>query len=251
MGQSEFVFYGLSTYNNSREIREVGVMPSAPNNTLNKFPAFHRLSHRRVQEIMGDAFFRRYHRGQILFMEGDPRDRIYFLLNGYVKLVSMNDDGSSQFLMYLKPNSMFPYVGLFRDKYYRFSAEAATDVELLYLPAAAFERQIRNDPPVLVNLIRIMGDKMHEHEIRIQKLTQVHATDRVRQLISFLLQDIGEKVDDSTVRIPCPLTTTELAKMAGTSRETVSHVLQEYKASGKLAIKSKIITIVDPAFFTM
>ena len=73
----------------------------------------------------------------------------------------------------------------------------------------------------------------------------------MRQLISFLLQDIGEKVDDSTVRIPCPRTTTELAKMAGTSRETVSHVLQEYKASGKLKIKSKIITIFDPSYFTM
>jgi CRP-like cAMP-binding protein len=226
-------------------------MPSAPNVSLRKFPVFHNLPKRRVQEIMGDAFFRRYHKGQILFMEGDPRDRIYFLLNGFIKLVSMNDDGSRQFLLYLKPYSMFPYVGLFRDKYYRFSAEAATDVELLYVPADAFERQIRNDPPVLINLIRIMGDKMHEHEIRIQKLTQVHATDRVRQLISFLLQDIGEKVDDSTVRIPCPLTTTELAKMAGTSRETVSHVLQEYKASGKLKIKSKIITIFDPSYFTM
>lgn len=158
-------------------------MPSAPKNSLHRFPVFHNLSKQRTQEIMGDAFFRRYHKGQILFMEGDPRDRIYFLLNGYIKLVSMNDDGSSQFFLYLKPHSMFPYVGLFRDKYYRFSGEAATDVELLYLPAAAFERQIRNDPAVLINLIRIMGDKMHEHEIRIQKLIQVHATDRVRQLV--------------------------------------------------------------------
>lgn len=226
-------------------------MPTAPKNNLRRFPVFHNLPHQRVQKIMGDAFVRRYHKGQILFMEGDPRDRIYFSLKGYIKLIRMNDDGSSQFLMYLKPNSMFPYVGLFQDKYYRFSAEAATDVELLYIPTSTFEQQIRNDPAVLVNLIRIMGDKMHEHEIRIQKLSQVHATDRVRQLISFLLNDIGEKVNDSTIRIPCPLTTTDLAKMAGTSRETVSHVLQEYKASGKLTIKSKIITIKDPAFFML
>ncbi|GIM45406.1 hypothetical protein DNHGIG_09550 [Collibacillus ludicampi] len=94
-----------------------------------------------------------------------------------------------------------------------------------------------------------MDDKMHELEIRIQKLTQVHATDRVRQLISLLIKDIGEKTDASTIRIPCPLTTTDLARMAGTSRETVSHVLQKYKASGKLMIESKIITITDPAFF--
>lgn len=99
-----------------------------------------------MQEIMGDAFFLGYHKGQILFMEGDPRDRIYFLLSGYVKLVSMNDDCSSQFFLYLKPYSIFPYVGLFKDKFYRFSGEAVTDVELIYLPVAKFERLIQNDP---------------------------------------------------------------------------------------------------------
>ena len=200
-------------------------------------------------EIMGCAFFRKYHKGQILFMEGDPRDRIYFLLNGYIKLVSMDDDCSSQFFLYLKPYSIFPYVGLFQDKYYRFSAEAVTDVELIYLPVTKFELLIQNDTAVLINLIRSMGNEMHELEIRIQKLTQVHAADRVRRLIGFLIKDIGEKTDASTIRIPCPITTTDLARMAGTSRETVSHVLQEYKASGKLIIESKIITITDQTFF--
>jgi CRP-like cAMP-binding protein len=224
-------------------------MRSVPENCLHKFPVFHTLSEQRMQEIMKHAFFRKYHKGQILFMAGDPRDRIYFLLSGYIKLVSINDDDSSQFFLYLKPGNIFPCIGLFQDEYYRFSGEAATDVELLYLPAAKFERLIRNDPESLINLIRIMSDKMYELELRIQKLTQVHATDRVRQLISLLINDIGEKMDASTFRIPCPLTTTDLAKMAGTSRETVSHVLQEYKASGKLVIQSKIITITDPVFF--
>lgn len=224
-------------------------MPSSIKYSLRKFPVFQNLSEQLLQEIMEYAFFRKYHKGQILFMEGDPRDRIYFLLNGFIKLVSTNDECSSQFSLYLKPYSMFPYVGLFQDKYYRFSAEAVTHVELIYLPAAQFERLIQNDPAVLIQMIRIMGDKLHQLEIRIQKLTQVHATDRVRQLISFLIKDIGVKTDDSTIRIPCPLTTTDLARMAGTSRETVSHVLQEYKASGKLVIESKIIKITDPEFF--
>ncbi|GMB09961.1 Crp/Fnr family transcriptional regulator [Thermolongibacillus altinsuensis] len=224
-------------------------MPSALKNCLCKFPIFHKIPEQRMLEIMGCAFFRKYHKGQILFMEGDPRDRIYFLLNGYIKLVSMDDDCSSQFFLYLKPYSIFPYVGLFQDKYYRFSAEAVTDVELIYLPVTKFELLIQNDTAVLINLIRSMGNEMHELEIRIQKLTQVHAADRVRRLIGFLIKDIGEKTDASTIRIPCPITTTDLARMAGTSRETVSHVLQEYKASGKLIIESKIITITDPAFF--
>ncbi|WP_077615446.1 Crp/Fnr family transcriptional regulator [Caenibacillus caldisaponilyticus] len=218
---------------------------------LYRFPVFRGLSEARLQEIMKYAFFRKYRKGQILFMEGDPRDRIYFLLNGYIKLVSMNEDYSNHLFLYLKPYCMFPYIGLFNDKDYRFSGEAVTDVELLYVPTVKFEQLIRSDNDALINLIRIMGDKMHEHEIRLQNLIKMHATDRVRHLISLLIQDLGEKTGAGTIRIPCPLTTTDLAEMAGTSRETVSHTLQEYKASGKLVMESKIITVTDPAFFIL
>jgi CRP-like cAMP-binding protein len=213
------------------------------------FPVFHNLPDKRIQEILENAIYRKYHKGQILFMTEDPRDRIYFSLSGYIKLTEMNEDCSSQFFMYLKPYSMFPYVGLFQDKFYRFSAEAVTDIEVLYIATAKFERLVQNDPIALMNLIKTMGDKMYKHEVRIQKLTQVHASDRVRHLIGFLMQDIGEKTDSAHFFIPCPITTTDLAKMSGTSRETVSHVLQEYKSAGKLEISHKVITIKDPAFF--
>jgi CRP/FNR family transcriptional regulator, arginine deiminase pathway regulator len=223
--------------------------PSLQMNEIYKFPVFNALPRKRVQETMEHAFVRNYHKNQILFMEGDPRDRIYFLLKGYIRLIRVNNDCPNEFFLYLKPYSMFPYIGLFQDKYYRSSAEAVTDIEIIYIPMDKFESMIQNDTAALINLIRSMGNEMHELEIRIQKLTQIYAGDRIRQLISFLMKDIGEKISASKIRIPCPITTTDLAKMAGTSRETVSHVLQEYKNSGKLIIDSKIITITDPAFF--
>ncbi|QPA32309.1 Crp/Fnr family transcriptional regulator [Thermaerobacillus caldiproteolyticus] len=224
-------------------------VPSIRRNEIYKFPVFNALPRKRVQEIMEHAFIRNYHKNQILFMEGDPRDRIYLLLKGFIKQFSVNDVSSNELILYLKPYSIFPYIGIFQDKYYRFSAKAVTDVEIIYIPMCKFESMIQNDTAALINLIRTMGNEMHELEIRIQKLTQVHAVDRIKQLISFLMKDIGEKISASKIRIPCPITTTDLAKMAGTSRETVSHVLQKYKKSGKLIIESKIITITNPDYF--
>jgi len=227
-------------------------MRSNLRDVLRQFPLFQVLSEERLQDVMEYAILRKYQRGQFIFIEGDPRTRIYFLLNGYVRLVIMDDEeDSSEFTIYLRPCSLFPYVGLFQDECYRFSAEAVTDAELASFPVDRFEQLIRDDPHVLVQLVRIMGEKMHELEIRSQKLIRNPASDRIRKLIGLLIKDLGEAVDGSGVRIPCPLTANDLAKMAGTSRETVTHVLKGYKEAGKLLMKSRTITINDPSFFTL
>ncbi|PZN12472.1 MAG: Crp/Fnr family transcriptional regulator [Bacillota bacterium] len=229
----------------------VMVVATALGTFLYQFPLFRPLPRSRLEELGEYAFMRRYQRGQILFMEGDPRDRIYFLTSGYIRLVSTDENCSTQLFLYEKPYSIFPYVGLFKDEYYRFSGETVTDVELIFFPTDVFERLVQDAPPILIHLIRLMGDKLYEREVRCQRLAQAHAADRVRHLIGILIQDLGEPVDDSTIRIPCPLTTSDLARMAGTSRETVSRLIQEYRTAGKLMMKSKTITVTDPAFFSV
>lgn len=216
---------------------------------LEKFPPFRHFSKDQMRDFLNESFFRKYNKGQVLFMKGDLRDRIYFLQKGYVRLIDTNKDGTDQFYVYVKPASMFPYIGLFKDRFYRFSAEAVTDLELFYIPTARLEKLLQKNPLGLVNIIRVMGEKMYGHEVRMQKITQVHASDRVRQLISFLMKDLGEKANASTIHIPCPITTAELARMSGTTRETVSHLMQEYKTLGKIEVQSKMITVKDPQFF--
>lgn len=229
----------------------VFIMATALDAFLSRFPLFRPLPRSRLEQLSEYAFLRRYHKGQILFMEGDPRDRIYILVAGYVRLVTTDEDCTSQFFLYEKPYSLFPYVGLFKDEHYRFSGETVTDVELIYFPTDVFERLIQDAPPILMHLIRVMGDKLYEREVRCQRLAQSHAADRVRHLIGILIHDLGEPLDCSTIRIPCPLTTSDLARMAGTSRETVSRLMQEYRAAGKLVVKSRTITVTDPRFFTV
>nr|WP_027415747.1 Crp/Fnr family transcriptional regulator [Aneurinibacillus terranovensis] len=218
---------------------------------LHKFEILNRLPDKLLHEVRDYLFFRKYRKGQCLFMEGDPRDRIYFSLNGYIKLTNTNTEGIPTLYIFVKPYSMFPYVGLFEDSHYKFSAEAVTDVEILYMTTEPLERILQRSNAALTHLVRIISQRLFDHEYRLQILTHTHAPQRVHQLLSFLMYDLGEKTAENTITIPCPLTTQELADMAGTSRETVSHLLQDYRNQGKLEFLSKIITIHDPDFFKM
>ena len=62
------------------------------------------------------------------------------------------------------------------------------------------------------------------------------------------MNDLGEAAGEE-ILISCPLTTIEISKISGTSRETVSGVLKQLKNDCIVTILDKKITIHDPTYF--
>ncbi len=84
-------------------------------------------------------------KGQFLFLEGDSRERIYFMLDGFVKLERVNQNGNLLYDDYVKRYSIFPYGGMFTDRGYNYTAEAMTDVEVYYIPTVIFEDMVKSE----------------------------------------------------------------------------------------------------------
>lgn len=207
------------------------------------------LTPKELKDIEAHAYFRHYKKGQLLFMEGDPRERFYMVVKGYVRLEKTNTSGTTRFDAFLKPSSFFPYEGLFYDENYSYSAEAFTDVELLYIPTYYFEGLLKRNKKLLINLVRCLTNKIVMLEHRLLSMTNSSASKRIIQLIGYLAEDLGEERDGELV-IPCPITTVEAARLTGTSRETVSHVFSSLKKDDKLVIqKNKHLILKDPIHF--
>ncbi|MFM1986235.1 MAG: hypothetical protein RIS18_452, partial [Actinomycetota bacterium] len=52
-------------------------------------------------------------RGQIVFSEGDPGDRLYVIVDGKIKLGTTSNDGRESLLAVLGPGEMFGELSLF------------------------------------------------------------------------------------------------------------------------------------------
>lgn len=213
---------------------------------LKKFDILSDLSKEQLQYFKSSVYWRTYKKGQFLFIEDDPRERIYFLLKGFVKLTCINQSGKMTYCDYVKSFTTFPCGGLFTDSTYHFSAEAVTDVELFYLPTKIFEEQIKKNRNQLIKIVTSLSDILKTHESRVQQIG--NAQQRVFQTLTYLMTDLGvSKGNEMTIE--CPITTTEIAYLSGTSRETVSQVLKQLKEDGILSCKNKIWTIHKPLFF--
>lgn len=213
---------------------------------LKKFEIFSDFSKEELRELKSCVYWRTYKKGQLLFVEDDPRERIYFLLDGFVKLIRDNKEGEMIYFDYIKSYTMFPYGGLLVDTKYHYSAEAITDVELFYLPTAIFEEQLKNNRNQLIKIVNKLSNLLELHENRIQKIP--NAQQRVIQTLSYLMSDLGEEQKHDVV-INCPITTTEISKLSGTSRETVSQVFKQLKQENKVSTKQKKIFIHMPEYF--
>lgn len=213
---------------------------------LKKFDIFSDFSKEELRELKSCVYWRTYKKGQLLFVEEDPRERIYFLLDGYVKLIRDNKEGELIYFDYVKSYTMFPYGGLLMDTKYHYSAEAITDVELFYLPTAVFEEQLKRNRNQLIKIVNKLSNLLELHENRVQKIP--NAQQRVIQTLGYLMKDLGEEEQHNIV-IKCPITTTDISKLSGTSRETVSQVLKQLKQENKVSTEQKKIFIHMPEFF--
>ena len=85
-------------------------------------------------------------KGQILFDDGDPRQRLYILTKGLVRLERYDESATYYYYDYVNTNNLFPMSGMFGEETYTYTAQAMTDIETFYLPVSYYEKLARKIP---------------------------------------------------------------------------------------------------------
>lgn len=167
-------------------------------------------------------------KGHHVFYEGQPRDAVYFLRSGLVKVFKIDEDGREQIISYLQTGDMFPHVGFFADGPYPGTAQAMEDSSLASIGLREFEKLLIRQPQMAITVMRVLGQKILELQQKLQDVTQQSAADRIARALAHLCVRYGEK-DGEGIQLSVRLTNRELAGMVGTSRETVNRVLSDLR----------------------
>ncbi|HDR7588840.1 Crp/Fnr family transcriptional regulator [Bacillus mycoides] len=215
---------------------------------LKQFELFAHLTDKKLKSLAELIYWRTYKKGQFLFLEGDSRERIYLVLDGFIKLERVNQSGNLLYEEYIKRFSIFPYGDMFTDKAYDYTAVAMTDVDVYYIPTVIFENMIRSSRKQLIYIVQQLSSILKVTESRVQNISIPNAQDRVIQALHHLMNFLGEQEGEEII-ISCPFTTTEISKISGTCRETVSGVLKQLKNESIITVLGKKIIIHDPTYF--
>lgn len=212
-------------------------------------PVFANFTESEFNCLKKHLYLRSYKKGQVLFDEGDKREKLFYLKKGLVRIERFDKSASFQYIDYNNPDTLFPYGGLFSDENYHYSAYAATDIELYYLPTDSFEQQALYNPEQLVFLYKKISVILRQQEKRIQYLAVSSATSRIINTLLFLMENLGKHITPKLIEIPYPITINEIADISGCSRETVGSIIKQLKENHHLEYEHKQFTFINPTYF--
>lgn len=204
---------------------------------LKSIPYFSGLIPGELDLIKKFIFEKTVQRGDIIVLEGDPAEAIYFVGSGAVKMFKTSADGKEQIINIVRPGESFNDVPIFDGGPNPTSAQAMGPVALYGIGKSDLDVILRDHPRVALNVINVLVGRVRQLVSLVEDLSFRQVISRVAKI---LLEYAGEGTGPSQ-----RLTQQEMAAMAGTAREVVGRSLKALEAEGVIRIDRHRIVVTD------
>ena len=198
---------------------------------------FSHLGFAELESIKEFIFEKTVDRGEMVLLEGDSTDDLYFVASGVVKVFKTSVEGKEQILSIVRPGESFNDVPIFDGGPNPVSAQAMGPVLLYGIKRNDMETIVKSHPQVALNIIKVLASRVRHLVSLVADLSFKHVIGRVAKI---LVEHIGGEMG----RGP-RLTQQEMAAMAGTAREVVGRSLKELEEAGAIKLDRHRIVIID------
>ncbi len=211
---------------------------------LSQVSIFAHLEPERLQPLTGKLRPRRYARGEVIFHQDDPGDRMHIILEGSVKISVTSEDGREKNLALFKPGECFGEMALLDGSNRSATATAMEALETLVLMRDDFQDFLTENPQVAADITNLLSQRLRNVNQMLVDTAFLDVPTRVaKQLLALAAGDAGD-AEPAEPRV-VPLGQEELASLVGASRETVSRALTSYRRMGILTTSHRRIVIND------
>lgn len=212
---------------------------------LRAVPLFSELSAPELERIAQVAVPRSFPADTRVFQEGDPGDSCYIVRAGSCRVTREHPDGRAITLANLGPGAIFGELAMLDGEARSASVEATEQTELLALPAGDLRALLRQHPEMGEKLIVALTRRLREANERLTRQSFQTVPSRVAGVLNQLLTEdaLTPRIRDGvTIR----LRQSDLAQLAGTSRESVSRFLATLERAGVVEVGRAKVTVLQP-----
>ncbi len=203
---------------------------------LKQIPLFAGMADDAAMKLLLDATVRRYPRGTALFMQGEPADRFFIILEGWVKGFRQAPDGHESVIAVFGPGESFAEAAMFVSGNFPISSEIAADARLLVIPRSGILKQLRDDPDIALKMLASMSRRLRGFVQQVEQLTVKSATQRLASFLEKLVD-----VDEGSDEFELPLDKMLIAGRLGMQPETLSRALSKLRSIGVATEGHKVI----------
>jgi CRP-like cAMP-binding protein len=211
---------------------------------LKKIPLLSDMSHDAIVRLAERVQLLEVRRRQVVYLPGDPGHTVYFVNGGRVKISKVTRDGKELTLAYRGPGDLFGELSLLDGGPREEMAEAVENALITELERGEFEKLVQRDGMVGYRLMKIFAQRRREIENQIENLVFKDVNAKLAQLLLRLGIEYG--VDDARgTLVALKITHQEMANLIGSTRETVSLTLSQFKRKGLIHIDGRKVILAD------
>jgi CRP-like cAMP-binding protein len=212
---------------------------------LGKLPVLASLSTPELEQLAAIAHFRRAPKFQFIFMPDEAADHLYILGKGRVKTGTFSADGREVIKEILQPETLFGDLALAGEtKRSEFAQALHDEAEYLAIKVSDFQQLMQQNQRLVFACLQHLTHRLQRVEERLAKLVLKDARERI---IEFLIETAGKegrRVGYETL-LKHHLTQQDIANLTGTSRQTVTSVLNDLRKSNLIYFNRNSILIRD------
>ncbi|MCC6460076.1 MAG: Crp/Fnr family transcriptional regulator [Saprospiraceae bacterium] len=212
---------------------------------FSKMPILAALNPTEMEQLGTIAQYRKAPKFQFIFMPDEPADYLCFLVRGRIKTGTFSHDGREVIKEILQPETIFGDLALAGETMRSEFAQALHDeAEYLAVKVADFQLFMQQNQRLIFACMHHLSQRLQRVEDRLAKLVLKDARERI---IEFLIETAGRegrRVGYETL-VKHYLTQQDIANLTGTSRQTVTSVLNDLRKSNLIYFNRNSILIRD------
>jgi CRP-like cAMP-binding protein len=206
---------------------------------------FNVLCPHKVKRMSETHTFNKYKKGQFIYFPDEPSKYIYMIADGRVKIGNYTSDGKEVVKAILSKGEVFGELALTgEDTRSDFAQAMDESTQICPMSIQDMQELMKDDRELSLKIFKLIGFRIKKLEKKIESLVFKDARTRIIEFIRDAAAWKGQKIGFETL-VNTKLTHKDIANLTGTSRQTVTTILNELKDKNLITFNRRRILIRD------
>lgn len=193
------------------------------------------------QKLSENRPVRQFKKKDLIFMEGQTPNDLYFIEKGQVKTYKVNYDGKELITGIHREGSFLGFVPLLEEKPYNENAEVLEDARISIIPKSDFLTLIYSNQDVARMFIKMLSNNLDEMENRLMDIAYQSVRQRVANALLKMEATFSAEKSNGVI----PIARRDISNIVGTATESLNRTLSDFKEEGLISISGEGIRVIN------